>query len=104
MEPIKFKEQTGILKRPYSMTDDECGPLPIHHNGESYISCWKMGLRERIKALLFGRVWLYVFSKISQPPVAMVCDKTVFDPIKKKKTTGYQHFWNTVCGTSRKKK
>ena len=82
MKPIEFKERTGILLKPRYMTDEECEPLPIHHDGESFVSCWKMSLKERIKGLLFGKIWLYVFSKISQPPVSMVCDKTVFDSIK----------------------
>lgn len=80
MEPINFKEQTGVLLKPHSMTDKECAPLPIHFTGSEYISCWKMSLRERFKALFFGKIWLYVISKISQPPVALVCDKTIFEP------------------------
>lgn len=82
MNPIKFKEQTGILKRPHNMTAEECEPLPIHFTGKEYISCWKMSFKERFKALFFGKIWLYVFSEISQPPVAVVCDKNIFGPTK----------------------
>ena len=33
---------------------------------------------ERIKALLFGRVWLSVLSGRTQPPVWLSCCKTIF--------------------------
>ncbi len=33
MKPIEFKERTGILLKPRYMTDEECEPLPIHHDG-----------------------------------------------------------------------
>lgn len=82
MKPIKFKEQTGILLKLHDMSDEECESLPIHFTGDHYISCWKMNFKERIKALFFGKIWLYIYSKISQPPVGIVCDKTVFDPVK----------------------
>ena len=78
MKSIKFKEQTGVLLKPYDMTDEECESLPIHFTGEQYVSCWKMSIKERLRALFFGKTWLYVRSKNSQPPVALVCDKTVF--------------------------
>lgn len=42
------------------------------------MSCWRLTWKERIKALLFGKVWLGVLSGFTQPPVWMVCDKTVF--------------------------
>lgn len=85
MRPIKFREQTGVLLKPNDMTDEECGPLPIHHDGEWYVSCWKMDLKERIKALVFGKTWLYVRGKISQPAVSLVCDKTVFEKPKEER-------------------
>lgn len=78
MKPIRFKEQTGILFKPHDMTEEECGPLPIYHDGQVYVSCWKMNFKERIMALIFGRVWLRVRGKISQPPVSLGCEKTAF--------------------------
>jgi hypothetical protein len=79
MVPIKFREQTGVLLKPEDMTDEECAPLPIHHDGEWYVSCWRLSFKEKIKALLYGRIWLYVRGKVSQPPVSLSCERTVFE-------------------------
>jgi len=84
MIPIEFKEQTGLLLKPHGMTEEECSSLPIHFTGEQYISCWKMNFKERIKALLFGNVWLYVRGKITQPPVSLVCARKPFERKAKK--------------------
>ncbi len=79
MKPMKFKEQTGTLLKPDSMTDEECGALPIHRTKEYLISCWKMNFKERIKAVLFGKIWVWVWSNSTQPPIALQCEKTVFE-------------------------
>ena len=70
MKPIEFKQQTIVLQKPSSMSDEECSPLAIHQteNGEC-ISCWTATLKERIKFLFTGRIWLWVVSGRAQPPV-----------------------------------
>lgn len=78
MKPIKFKEATKNLLKPENMTDEECSSLWIYNDGRECVSCWRLTWKERIKALLFGKVWLGVLSGFTQPPVWMVCDKTVF--------------------------
>lgn len=78
MKPIKFKEATKNLLKPENMTDEECSPLWVYNDGRECVSCWRLTWKERIKALLFGKVWLGVLSGFTQPPVWMVCDKTVF--------------------------
>ena len=78
MRPIEFREQTAILERPLIMTDRECGPLPVYRDGEHYISCWRMGFRERLRALLFGRVWVWVYSVWTQPPISLACYRSAF--------------------------
>jgi len=80
MKPIKFPEATKDLLKPKGMTDEECGSLPVWNGDEKQcISCWKMTPKERIKALIFGRVWLGVLSGQTQPPVWMDIKKTVFE-------------------------
>ena len=71
MKPINFKEANKDLQKPSNMTDDECGPLPIFNDRGYCISCWKMSLRERIKALFIGKIWLCVLSGTTQPPVIL---------------------------------
>lgn len=78
MKPIKFKEANKNLLKPSNMTDEECNSLWVYTNDQECISCWKMAFKQRIKALLFGKVWLSVYSGQTQPPVWLDCDKTVF--------------------------
>ena len=77
MKPIKFEQANKNLLKPESMTDEECSSLWVYNDGRECISCWRLTWRERIKALLFGRVWLSVLSGRTQPPVWLAC-KTVF--------------------------
>jgi hypothetical protein len=79
MKPIKFKEANKNLLKPESMTDTECGSLWVYNDGKQCISCWKMTFKQRIKAILFGKVWLSVMGGQTQPPVWVDCDKTVFE-------------------------
>lgn len=78
MNPIKFKEANKNLLKPNNMTDEECKSLWVYTDNQQCISCWKMTFKQRIKALLFGKVWLSVYSGQTQPPVWLDCDKTVF--------------------------
>jgi hypothetical protein len=82
MKPIQFPEANATLAKPPGMTDEECGPLPVFNDGQQSISCWKMTWRERLSALVFGKVWLYVISGHTQPPVALEARKTIFVKIK----------------------
>lgn len=83
MKPINFREANKILARPKNMTDEECRALPIHTDGDACLSCWKMSFFERLKALTFGKIWVFVRSGSSQPPISLACWKNAF--IKEKK-------------------
>jgi hypothetical protein len=78
MKPIKFEEATKNLAKPASMTDEECNSTWVYSDGQQCISCWKMTWKERLKTLLYGKVWLGVVSGQSQPPVWVDPSKTVF--------------------------
>ena len=80
MIPVPFKEQTKVLEMPPGMTDEECSPLSVFCDGRQCISLWRPSWRERLSILLFGRVWLYVLSGNTQPPVALEAARTVFRP------------------------
>lgn len=84
MEPIQFPQSNKVLARPQGMTDEECSPLPVFNDGTQSISCWKMTWRERIAALFFGKVWLFVVYGPTQPPVLLLAKKTVFLEMKGK--------------------
>ena len=71
MKPINFPESNKTLSKPESMTDEECLSLDVYSDGEYCISCWKPTLRERLSILLFGRVWVWVLSGKTQPPITL---------------------------------
>lgn len=71
MEPVTFEHSNKTLV-PGEYSDDIVGALPIWTDGEQCVSCWKMSLGDRLRALLFGRVWLAVLSGKAQPPVSVV--------------------------------
>lgn len=79
MKPIKFNQVNKNLFKPESMTDEECSPLWVYNDGLQCVSCWRLTWKERIEALLFGRVWLGVLSGKTQPPVWLSCRKSVFE-------------------------
>lgn len=78
MEPVDFAEATRTLLKPSGMTDEECGLLRVWTDGQMCVSLWRPSWRERLSALLFGRVWLFVMSGQTQPPVAIEATRTVF--------------------------
>lgn len=82
MEPIKFPQSNKELLKPENMTDEECSSLSVYTDGTMCISLWKMTWKERLSALFFGRVWLYVNSGYTQPPVALQSIKEIFRKAK----------------------
>lgn len=78
MKPVKFKEQNRCLAKPKSMTEEECQDLYVYTDEKVCVSCWKLSFIERLKALIFGKVWLGVLSGGTQPPVWLDCTSTVF--------------------------
>lgn len=87
MNPISFDEHNVVLGPPQNFSVEESGAaseigsLPIYRDGEQYISLWKMGLKERLSALLFGKIWLQVLSYPTQPPVLLRAQRTIFERV-----------------------
>jgi len=85
MSPTNFPEATITLGAPPDHVPNaevgEIGGLPVHTTGLQCISCWRMTWRERLSALLFGRVWLAVFSGRTQPPVYVQASRRYFRTI-----------------------
>ncbi len=78
MEPMKFPQANRNLLKPKGMTDAECGSLPVLTDGKICISLWKANFRERLSFLLFGRLWLSVWSGQTQPPVSLEARQSIF--------------------------
>ena len=79
MKAIKFPEHNVIFAKDQS----EYLPLPAYAYKSAkgrVISCWKMGLQERLKVLFTGKVYLSVltFNKPLQPQLLMV-DKPMME-------------------------
>lgn len=83
--PVRFKECNtrvkggawdpdgrGVLDLPVCETE----PVPDVTEG-SVVSRWGLSLRERLSALVFGRVWLCVTGPIC-PPVMVSVERTPF--------------------------
>ena len=79
MKPILFDEANKKLSPPENMTDKKCLSLWIYTDGTQCISCWKMTWKQRLSALIHGKVWLSVLSGQTHPPVWLDCAKTVFE-------------------------
>lgn len=78
MEPINFPQANRNLLKPEGMTAEECGSLPVCTDGQICVSAWKPSLRERLSILMFGRVWLWVYSGHTQPPVSLAGQRNIF--------------------------
>lgn len=74
MKPINHRFTNVTLNAPAGQ-EDEILPLRVWTDGEQCISCWQMGWRERLSALVFGRVWLSVLSGRTQPPVWLMATR-----------------------------
>jgi len=69
MKPIEFKEQSKVLGRPESMTDEECSSLPVFSDGMQCVSCWKLSEEEISLINKTGCVYISVLSGQTQPPI-----------------------------------
>ena len=78
MKPIDFKQSTKVLQKPGTLSDAQCGALPVWCDGKQCVSCWKPSIKERINILFGGNVWLGVLSGKTQPPV-FVAGERVFE-------------------------
>ena len=84
MKPLHFEEAQIELKKPESMTEEQCGSLWVHRTKDGQcISCWTVPFWQRLKFLFHGKIWLGILSGNTQPPVWLDCQKTVF--VKEKK-------------------
>jgi hypothetical protein len=71
--PVKFKESNRIL------VADRCGDLYVFTNGVEVVSCWKMSFKDRVLALLLGRVWMNLYTgSTTQPPAWLSVERSAF--------------------------
>lgn len=61
MKPVEFKHQNVV----FAEDQPEYGKLPalrIDSPTGEVISCWKLSLKERVKIVFTGRIWLSLMS------------------------------------------
>jgi len=79
MKPVEFKHQNIV----FAKDQPEYQPLPalrIDSPEGEVISCWRLSFKERIKVLVFGRVWMSLmsFNKPLTPSYLAIDRKDVF--------------------------
>lgn len=79
MKPIEFEEQNTDLKKPESMTDEECSSLPCFRDGNQVISKWELNEEEKEHVAKKGWIWVRVFAGMSSPPISIEATNTVFE-------------------------
>ena len=72
--PTDFPDTNLVLTAPQGM--DNCGELHVQCHGDGMLSCWKMGWRERLSALIFGRIWLNLYTR-EHPPVWVAVQRDI---------------------------
>lgn len=104
MKPVGFKyanqELVGPEEAEYSENVEGVDPLPIWTDGEQCVSCWKLSFKERLAALVFGRVWLAVLSGRTQPPVYVEASRTYLEtpPRCYWRGSSLLGIFNSICG------
>ena len=79
MKPINFKQSNKVLGKPKNWNEKKpCASLPVNTYDGNCISCWKLSIKERMSILFFGKIWLWVKSGKTQPPVALEAKKDIF--------------------------
>lgn len=76
MKPVEFKHQTIV----FAKDQPEYQHLPALVIDGEVISCWELTFKERLKVLVFGRVWMSLmsFNKPLTPSYLAVNRKEVF--------------------------
>ena len=79
MKPIEFKHQNVV----FAKDQPEYQPLPalkIDSQQGEVVCCWKMSVKERLKVLFTGKVWvsLMTFNKPLTPSYISVNRKDVY--------------------------
>lgn len=93
MKPLKF-EGSKELKKPDSMTDEECSSLWILRQDNYCISLWTTTFWKRLKFLFHGHIWIWILSGQTQPPMILDCKDDLYKedkPIKEKIRAAY--YW-----------
>lgn len=76
LTPVDFAEANCDLQPLFRAKN--CEGMRVFSDGEACISCWKMSFRQRLNALIYGRIWLSIKSGHSMPGTWLSCEKSCF--------------------------
>jgi hypothetical protein len=81
MNPSSFKHANRLLGAPKGHVPEESEigeimALPVWTDGQQCVSMWRATWRERISLLLFGTLWINVWSGRTQPPICPIICRT----------------------------
>jgi len=68
MLPVKFEGCNSTY------VGENCIDLPAQSDGEKMLTQWLMSWRDRIAAVLFGRVWVCILGNV-HPPIWVRCEQ-----------------------------
>lgn len=84
MKPVNFIEANS---------NNDAGDLPCYAHDTGIVACCKMNLRDRLRAILIGRMWVSIIGQYV-PPMLLTTDKplqryrVVIDPSAQKAAAG----------------
>lgn len=84
MKPVEFKHQNIVFAKDQPKYQS-LPAIKIDSPTGEVISCWKLSFKERLKVLVFGRVWLSLmsFNKALTPSYLAVNRKEVYKTERK---------------------
>lgn len=74
--PIKFKGFNSELKAPSGMDELSCSTLPVFKNGVNCVSCWKLTEEEIQEIIKTKRIFVSLWSGVTQPPIYVGSEET----------------------------
>lgn len=74
MRQIRFSGANKKLGKPKGMTDKECSSLWVYTDKEVCVSCWVPSWKDILYIIFHRKIWLFVLSGETQPPVKIRTD------------------------------
>lgn len=68
MKPVEFEGQNNVYHKPESMSEEECGSLPVNQTKDIIVCCWELDENDIKDILKTKRIWLGIITSV-QPPV-----------------------------------
>jgi hypothetical protein len=81
MKPVQFPEANIVMRKPDSMTEEECCDIHASRQEWGFITCWKPSEAERVKIALGEPIWISLCGDHMQPH-AVTADNPFEETVK----------------------